>query len=204
MGLKYPEKVKWLESPDKESIQAAIMELRALDAISLRKEGGYKLTEIGERLNKFPVAPSQARILLEAERLRCLEEALWIVSAMCVDSLFDSEERGKSEAVDRARKRFDSPEGDHISALLIMKACKSERKKGDKGLKVNEIIYLNISLRIFRKKRKFKRFQEFCARNFISFRSVMNAMKIRTQLKEIAKNNKMEILSCGADFKKLR
>lgn len=26
--------------------------------------------------------------------------------AMCVDSLFDSEERGKSEAVDRARRRF--------------------------------------------------------------------------------------------------
>ena len=90
--------------------------------------------------------------------------------------------------------RFDSPEGDHISALLIMKACKSERKKGDKGLKVNNNLF----------KYEFKTFQDFCARNFISFRSVMNAMKIRTQLKEIAKNNKMEILSCGADFKKLR
>ena len=46
------------------------------------------------------------RVLLVASHLGCLEEALWIISALSADSIYIADIKGSKEDVERARAKF--------------------------------------------------------------------------------------------------
>lgn len=66
----------WFETPRPEAIAHALRLLRRLDAVNAQG-----ITPLGQRLADLPLAPRLGRLLIEAERLGCLDEAA-LVAAM--------------------------------------------------------------------------------------------------------------------------
>ncbi len=74
---------------------------------------GNGLTQIGWQLAKFPIDPRIARMILAAQREKCLPEMLVIASAL---SIQDPRERpfDRAEAADRAQEQFQEEKSDFI------------------------------------------------------------------------------------------
>ncbi|CAI4225988.1 unnamed protein product [Auanema sp. JU1783] len=179
MGLKRPRNLKWIEPPSEDSILAAEKELLALGAIKLHKKI-TKLTEEGRKMSRFPLDPEQAKVLLYAAELDCLEEALSVVSMMSIESVFEFDCKGTPEEIERARNRFTTNEGDHLTFLNVYQAFSQEKRKNKGKLK------------------------EWCSANFLSLKNLTTAAKIRKQLREICSGEKLQVKSCGANRDKLR
>lgn len=62
----------FIDSPDTQSIQSAINQLIALEAINSGKQN--ELTELGRKMAKLPLDPKYSKILLSAPSYGCLQE----------------------------------------------------------------------------------------------------------------------------------
>lgn len=84
------------------------------------------------------------RVLVEASRLDCLEEALTVVAFMSSDSIFltSTVDRENTQSI---HQRFYSPEGDHCTMLKIYKGYRAARK--EKKAKVS--IFTTYFIRLF-------------------------------------------------------
>lgn len=67
LGIQDISKFVWYEPPTTEALEAAIILLRQLGAIT---QAG-KITEMGKRMARFPLHPRQSRIFVEAEKRGC-------------------------------------------------------------------------------------------------------------------------------------
>ncbi|CAJ0589708.1 unnamed protein product [Cylicocyclus nassatus] len=179
LGLRRPRKLKLIQQPEMDSLIAAEHELLALGAASLHSKE-LRLTEIGKILCKFPLTPDQARVLIFANDLSCVEEALTVIAAMSCETVFDQESRGGSEDIERARNRFSSSAGDHLTILNVIQAFKQQKRSNSSRLK------------------------EWCSSNYVNFKNLTMILKVRKQLHQIASECKMHITSCGAQRDKLR
>lgn len=65
-------KFDFIDSPEPESIQSAINQLIALEAVN--SENHNELTEVGRKMAKFPLDPKYSKILLSAPSFGCLDE----------------------------------------------------------------------------------------------------------------------------------
>ncbi|MBI2313409.1 MAG: ATP-dependent RNA helicase HrpA [Betaproteobacteria bacterium] len=88
-----------------------LMELGAVDE-------ERRLTPLGAQLAKFPIDPRIARMIVAADRERCLTEALIIASALSVQ---DPRERPleKQDAADQAQRIFQDERSDFMSYLKL-------------------------------------------------------------------------------------
>lgn len=83
-------------------------------------------------MSRFPLDPSLSRVLLEAESLGCLEEALTIVALLSVESIWYSRSKsvgnrsGNGNSVDEDAEAkhaaFRHPLGDHFTYLTVYRA----------------------------------------------------------------------------------
>ncbi len=89
-GIDRVEDMQWLDVPETASLERGMRLLQDLGAI--HREEGY-LTEVGRRMVAFPAHPRYARMLVEAERLGCLEIATLCVALCQERSLFISSNR---------------------------------------------------------------------------------------------------------------
>jgi ATP-dependent RNA helicase DDX35 len=88
---------------------------------------------------------------------------------MSVQSLFNFSGENKTPA-DNARKKFCVYEGDHLTLLNVF----------------NTFLRYNLS-------------PEFCQKNFISYKALMRAVEIRSQLRKYLKKFKVPVVSCPKD-----
>ena len=91
IGLGEVEDFPFMDAPDRRNIKDGIALLEEIGVLVTPGEGrseadigGRQLTQVGRELAKLPVDPRHGRMVLEAERLGCLEEVLVIVSALSV------------------------------------------------------------------------------------------------------------------------
>ena len=91
LGVEDASRFDWFEAPDAASLDAATKLLRRLDAI----DGHGGLTEIGQRMLRFPAHPRLARLLVEAERLGVGPEAAGLAGLL-----------SEGDISDQARARF--------------------------------------------------------------------------------------------------
>ena len=114
----------------------------------------------------IPVDPKLSRILIEADRAGCLEEALIIVSAL---SIADPRQRPRdhAQAADEKHKVFDDPSSDFITFLNIWKAYK--RAEG----------YLKTRSKL----------KKFCKENFLSFKRMREWQDIQRQIRLVLKEH---------------
>src|SRR5205085_5271761 len=142
-----------------DAITTALFDLWALGA--LNNIGG--LTEIGQKMNAFPMDPSLSKLLITSEEYECSEEMLTIVSMLSVPSVFYRPKERQEES-DQAREKFFVAESDHLTLLHVYTQRKSN------GFS-----------------------DRWCIQHFLQPKALRRAKEIRNQLMDIMKFQKMEL-----------
>ena len=114
LGIDDIESLPWLDPPRPDAVREGMNVLRELSAIDETE----RLTETGRQLARWPVDPRVGRILIEAQRNGCLNDALIIAAAMeTQDPRVRPPE--KAAAADEAHQKFRDPNSDFLSFLRI-------------------------------------------------------------------------------------
>jgi len=144
----------FIDPPQQRAINAGYELLQELGALNEDRS----LTALGRRLARLPVDPTVARMLVEAEKEKCLKEVLVIAAGL---SIQDPRERPEDarEAADAMHKTFDDPRSDFLALLNIWKAYDSQAEK--------------LSQRQMRR---------FCKEHFLSYIRMREWMDIHQQL----------------------
>ncbi len=117
LGLGAIEQFPFLDPPDRRQVRDGVNLLIELGALG---EDGRRLTGLGRRLARLPVDPRLGRMVLEADRRGCAEEAIVIAAAL---SIQDPRERPSDaqQAADAMHARFSAGEqrSDFLSYLNL-------------------------------------------------------------------------------------
>ncbi len=160
----------FMDPPPQDTITTSMFDLWALGALDNLGE----LTDLGAKMNAFPMDPSLAKLLIMSEEYGCSEEMLTIVSMLSVPNVF-YRPRERQEESDAAREKFFVPESDHLTYLHVYSQWKSNGYSDG-----------------------------WCTRHFLHPKSLRRAKEIRDQLLDIMKMQKMQMISCGTDWDIIR
>ncbi|KAK7952034.1 uncharacterized protein PG986_007762 [Apiospora aurea] len=160
----------FMDPPPQEVISTSLFDLWALGALDNIGE----LTDLGAKMNAFPMDPPLAKLLIMSEQYGCSEEMVTIVSMLSVPNVFYRPKERQEES-DAAREKFFVPESDHLTYLHVYSQWKSNGYSDG-----------------------------WCTRHFLHPKSLHRAREIRTQLLDIMKMQKMEMTSCGTDWDVIR
>jgi len=121
LGLGEVADFPFVDPPDRRAVTDGINLLHELGAVqspASGQSGAGKITEIGRSLDRLPIDPRFARMLLEADRNGCVAEVLVIVAAL---SIQDPRERpaDNQQAADASHARFADPRSDFVSYLNL-------------------------------------------------------------------------------------
>ena len=128
------------------------------------------LTNIGRKMNCFPLEPSHSRALVAAQELGCMFEIIGIVSVLSASSklFFDTAEN--REVATDARLRFRHVTGDHLTALNALRAYEDLIQGGaSKGER-----------------------KEWCKVHFVNERALVEAVDIQDQLRGICQRQNID------------
>jgi len=171
----------FIDSPSDKSIKdgfATLLELGAIKEIIIKKykkkKKIYKLTKIGKIMAKIPIDPKLSRILIEADKRGCLNEAIIITSALAIADT-RQRPREKIQQADQQHVKFNDSSSDFISYLKIWDAYKNAKKKLNTRSKV----------------------RKFCNENFFSQRRLREWEDINRQIRKILAENSIK----GKKFK---
>ena len=220
MGIADPMSFDFVTRPDSTSLIRATKVLYALSA--LKTEGDEMiLTEYGKKLAKLPLDPIFGHLLLQSERYSCIDEMIIAVSMLSADNIFYRpggnqnafEELAGSGAslsakAASAHRRFTSHEGDLPTYLNVYRAWQEEAIPQFSGSQKAQ----RKRLKKIQKRQGHKSTSsllthgDWCQRNFISGRALMQAFKIRQQLLSLCSRPKQQhglgmdvSLKCGKD-----
>jgi pre-mRNA-splicing factor ATP-dependent RNA helicase DHX38/PRP16 len=132
------------------------------------------LTATGRKMVEFPLDPPLSKMLIVAEDLGCTSEIATIVSMLSVPTVF-FRPKGREDESDTAREKFFVPESDHLTLLNVYQQWKSNGYRND-----------------------------WCSEYFIHAKAMRKVREVRSQLLDIMKQQKVELLSCGTDWDVVR
>ena len=162
----------FVEAPDRRNIKDGIdllYELGALKEVGEEDRRGLtqrSLTETGRKIARLPVDPRLARMMVEAERLGCLNEITVIASAL---SIQDPRER----PVDKQAQ-----------------AAQSHARFVDKDQQSDFLTYLRLweYLREQRKALSSNQFRKMCKAEFLHYLRIREWQDLHSQLRQVAKD----------------
>lgn len=160
----------FMDPPPQDTITTSLFDLWALGALDNLGE----LTDLGSKMNAFPMDPSLAKLLIMSEQYGCSEEMVTIVSMLSVPNVFYRPKERQEES-DTAREKFFVPESDHLTYLHVYSQWRVNGYSDG-----------------------------WCIRHFLHAKSLRRAKEIRDQLLDIMKMQKMEMISCGTDWDIIR
>ncbi|KAK4117359.1 P-loop containing nucleoside triphosphate hydrolase protein [Canariomyces notabilis] len=114
LGVKDLLDFDFMDPPPQDTITTSLFDLWALGALDNLGE----LTELGRKMNAFPMDPSLAKLLIMSEEYGCSEEMVTIVSMLSVPNVFYRPKERQEES-DAAREKFFVPESDHLTYLHV-------------------------------------------------------------------------------------
>ena len=122
LGIKDIRSFEFIDQPDDRLLNDGFKLLQELNAIDEQRT----LTPIGRQMSDLAVDPKYARILIEANKLGCLRDALVLISAL---SIQDPRERpaDKQQAADQAHQVLQHPQSDFFSFLYLWQAINNQR-----------------------------------------------------------------------------
>jgi len=126
----------------------------------------YHLTQTGRIMAKVPVDPKLSRILIEAQIMGCLKEAIIIVTALAIADV-RQRPADKIQAADQKHGLFKDPSSDFITLLNIWNAY----KKAGKSLKSRS------------------KLRNWCADHFLSFKRLHEWQDIHHQISRMLKDH---------------
>lgn len=132
------------------------------------------LTKLGRKMAEFPLDPPLSKMLLASVDLGCSDEILTIIAMIQTGNIF-YRPREKQAQADQKRAKFFQPEGDHLTLLAVYEAWKAK----------------NFS-------------NPWCFENFVQSRSLRRAQDVRKQLLTIMDRYKLDVVTAGKNFTKIR
>lgn len=156
LGIRNVMKFEFIESPERDNLLFALKHLFLLRAI----DKDAKLTTLGKEMNKFPLEPSYAKLLLASKFYKCQEDMIILVSLLSTENLWmpiSPNDESRYSKYEDIRKGFLIHNSDHLSLVNVYQRWRENH-------------YSDAWLR----------------RNFLLFRAMKQARKIRDQLYEIA------------------
>lgn len=151
--------------------------MRALEELNylavLNDEG--ELTALGRLASNFPLDPLLAVMLIGSADHKCSEEILTIVSLLNVPNVFVRPANSRKYA-DEAKLQFADQSGDFVTLLNVFNEYQSALEQG--GI------------------------NQWCRDNFVSYRTMVQAINIRKQLYRMMENYDIPVISTSQDDKK--
>ncbi|CAL0322358.1 unnamed protein product [Lupinus luteus] len=132
------------------------------------------LTKLGRKMAEFPLDPPLSKMLLASVDLECSDEILTIIAMIQTGNIF-YRPREKQAQADQKKAKIFQPEGDHLTLLAVYEAWKAKHFSGP-----------------------------WCFENFVQSRSLRRAQDVRKQLLTIMDKYKLDVLSAGKNFTKIR
>ncbi|KDP36699.1 hypothetical protein JCGZ_07990 [Jatropha curcas] len=132
------------------------------------------LTKLGRKMAEFPLDPPLSKMLLASVDLGCSDEILTIIAMIQTGNIF-YRPREKQAQADQKRAKFFQPEGDHLTLLAVYEAWKAKNFSGP-----------------------------WCFENFVQSRSLRRAQDVRKQLLSVMDKYKLDVVSAGKNFTKIR
>ncbi|KDO26216.1 hypothetical protein SPRG_08578 [Saprolegnia parasitica CBS 223.65] len=132
------------------------------------------LTRLGKKMSEFPVEPKDAKVLLTSVVLGCSDEVLTIISMLAVENVFFRPKEKQAQA-DSKKAKFNQPEGDQLTLLAVYEAWKHSKFSNP-----------------------------WCFENFIQARAIRRALDVRKQLLSTMDRFKMDVVSAGKNYNKIR
>jgi len=131
VGLGDVKKFPFLDMPEGKHWNDGFKLLFELGAVSKNN----KITKLGREIAKLPIDPKLARVLYEASRQNCLDDALVVVSGLAIQ---DPRERpaDKRQAADQAHAQFKDKDSDFASLVKLFYFYEEQRQAlGSSALK---------------------------------------------------------------------
>jgi ATP-dependent RNA helicase DHX8/PRP22 len=132
------------------------------------------LTRLGRKMAEFPLEPCLSKMLITSVEYGCADEILTIVAMLSVENPF-YRPKEKAAQADMKKAKFNQAEGDHLTMLAVYEAWKASKFSNP-----------------------------WCFENFIQARAMKRAQDVRKQLVTILDRYKMDIVSAGKNFTKVR
>ena len=132
------------------------------------------LTRLGRKMAEFPLEPPMSKMLIAAVDLGCSDEILTIVACLSAQNIW-FRPREKQAAADQKKAKFFQPEGDHLSLLTVYESWKAQKFSSP-----------------------------WCFENYLQARSLRRAQDVRKQLLTIMDRYKLDVVSAGRNFNKIR
>lgn len=147
------------------------------------------LTPLGRNMVEFPLDPALSKLLIVSTEMGCSAEILIIVSMLSVPAIF-YRPKGREEDSDAAREKFQVVESDHLTLLNAYHQWKRNRCVYYYYL----CVYLCLILVIYSYS------ATWSTDHFIHIKAMRKVREVRTQLKEIMDQQKMDLVSCGNEW----
>ncbi len=124
LGIQDIKQFDFIDQPDNRLLNDGFKLLQELGGVN----DARNLTSIGRQMSDLSVDPKYARILIEANKLGCLRDALILVSAL---SIQDPRERpaDKQQAADQAHQLVKHHQSDFFSFLQLWQAINNAREE---------------------------------------------------------------------------
>uniref|UniRef100_H3CVC9 Pre-mRNA-splicing factor ATP-dependent RNA helicase PRP16 n=1 Tax=Tetraodon nigroviridis TaxID=99883 RepID=H3CVC9_TETNG len=132
------------------------------------------LTPTGRLMVEFPLDPALSKMLIVSCDMGCSADILIIVSMLSVPAIF-YRPKGREEESDQVREKFSVPESDHLTYLNVYMQWKNNN-------------YSSI----------------WCNDHFIHTKAMRKVREVRSQLKDIMVQQKMNLVSSGSDWDIIR
>ncbi|XP_046842076.1 probable ATP-dependent RNA helicase DHX35 isoform X1 [Xenia sp. Carnegie-2017] len=135
-----------------------IRALELLYALEALDDDGCLTTPLGVNMAEFPLEPNLAKMLLVSGEFGCSEEILTIAAILQIKNVFVTPSNEKRASA-RAKLKFSVYEGDHLTLLNVYQSFLQHKKNS-----------------------------KWCHENFLNYKGLCHAIKIREQLKRLIKS----------------
>ncbi|XP_010791968.1 pre-mRNA-splicing factor ATP-dependent RNA helicase PRP16 [Notothenia coriiceps] len=132
------------------------------------------LTPTGRLMVEFPLDPALSKMLIVSCDMACSADILIIVSMLSVPAIF-YRPKGREEESDQVREKFSVPESDHLTYLNVYMQWKNNNYSSN-----------------------------WCNDHFIHTKAMRKVREVRSQLKDIMVQQRMNLISCGSDWDIIR
>ena len=149
MGINNLVNFDFMDPPPHEMVVRALEQLYALGALNDRGE----LTRLGRRMAEFPVDPMLAKIIIQSEHYKCVDQIITIVSMLSIGNSIFYRPKDKAIHADNAKLNFVRYGGDHLALLNVYNIWKDTNYSA-----------------------------QWCYENFIQIRSMRRSRDIKEQL----------------------
>ncbi|KAA0158097.1 hypothetical protein FNF31_03884 [Cafeteria roenbergensis] len=161
----------FMDPPPTQALKRALNQLYALGALNQRGE----LTRLGRRMAEFPTDPLLSKMLLAAEKFRCVDEALTVAAMLDVQGAVFFTPRDRKRLAQLAHQTFArGAEGDHGMLLQVFSQWE------ESGFS-----------------------KQWCKDNFVQDRSMRRARDVREQLLGLCERVEIEPSSSPDDSEAL-